>query len=237
MASSDEIRKYINLYESAMISEENKVEEYTSRIQAPEGFTKEEGHGNISSSGHVDTTSHRGEPIGDEFHYVKIVSNNITIYFDFHLDNNNDIIIYGHTGFNTPVGWKTFSKRGVGDSFMISTSEYSEYKLSDDPSKVIQDQVKRAEEAIARYQDSIAVPGLPGNFSISPEQKEEITKKLQANQTHMFRPAGMGVGYEISTQKIFGPLAGGFDPSPLAPKELADFFGVPKLFITNQDFD
>lgn len=236
MASSEEIRKYINLFESIMISETSASEEYANKIQAPEGFTKEEGHGSVSVGGHIDTKSHRGEQFGDEIRYVKLESDDIKIYFNIVIDDNGNVMASGHTNFNTPTGWKTFSRYGVGDSFNISDGMWGDHKIDDDPSVVIDEQIKKAEKSIAKNQDSVIVPGLDSTFTVTPQQKEFITKKLQARKAYTFVPAGFGTGYSLSTwqpHKNMGPEAA----SPLAPKELSDFFSVPELYVTKQDFD
>ena len=218
------------------------VEDFLPTIQTPPGFIREEGQGYMDSSGEVYGKGSLNIMTANEG-WVKLTSDDVKIVVNVSYEDeakpawgktSAGIVISGHTNFNTPTGWKTFSRRGIGDSFT-----FDHYRREKEPlniNKIVGEQIAKATARITDYADRTEIPGLKG-FTISPDQIPEITAKLQAGGSHEFRPGGFGMGYTISAKPLHPRMTGGFDPSSQGPKELADFFGVPKIFVTQQDYD
>lgn len=218
------------------------IEAFLPTVPTPSSFTREEGHGHMDAGGEVWGRGGRNIFTADQA-WVKLSSDTIKIVINISYENDavypkktipGGIVVSGHTNFKTSAGWKTFSRRGINDSFQFSHFEREKGDL--DINALLDEQIKKANARIAEYTDRIIIPGLQGGFSIDPKNVPEITAKLKAGQTHDFMPGGMGTGYTISIRPL-QPKMGGFDPSPQGPKELANFFGVPKIYVTSIDAD
>lgn len=81
-------------------------------------------------------------------------------------------------------------------------------------------------QARARIDRSEPVPTT--SFMVTPEQKEKVTKTLQAGQPYRFTPAGFGVGLELTAAK---------QPWAERSAELARFFGVRTVWVSRFDAD
>jgi len=217
-----------------------EVENILSAIKTPPGFLREEGYGTMNVMEEIfDKNNNFMTPkFTEDQAWVKLFSDNIVIIiniiFKDENDKSNNIMIYGHTKFKTPTGWRTFSRLGISDSFYIDN-----FNSKKDPSiinDIIVEQIEKAKEAIEKNKNNIIVPGLPEKRSIDKNKIEEISELLKSGKTYTFGPGGMGIAYTISIKPLHKPI-GVFNPSPLGPKELADFFGVPKIYITKQDYD
>lgn len=218
------------------------IEAFLPTIPTPPGFAREEGLGYMDDGGEVWGKGGKAIFTADQA-WVKLVSNDIKITINVAFSEEAvypkitypaGITISGHTNFKTSTGWKTFSRRGIDDSFNFDHFHQGKGEL--DINSLVAEQIKKSQARIADYADRITIPGLQGGFTIDPKNVPEITAKLQAGKTHDFMPGGMGTGYTISTKPLH-PKTGGFDPSPQGPKELANFFGVPQIFVTSIDAD
>ncbi len=212
-----------------------EVSSFVKTINTPVGFEREEGEGHIGVGGESYG--------GDNQLHIKLKSNDIEIIINVHYEEETKypqstipagISVAGHTNFKTPTGWRTFSRRGIDDSFQFDHFDRERGAL--DINKLVSDQIQKAEKAREKSANNVVVPGLPGEFTIDPETIPEITAKLQAGKIHQFMPGGMGTGYTLSTKPLQSRI-GGFDPSPQGSQELADFFGVQKIYITSFDAD
>jgi len=120
----------------------------------------------------------------------------------------------GSTSFGTAHGWRTFDRAGVEDSFYVEAEDTAAAV-----DEKVAAQVARVAESRERIARSEAVPGLPGNWLVTPERKAEIRARLAGGGTHQFQPAGFGTGYAVRTRR-----APGYAP---LPRETAAFFGLP----------
>ena len=222
------------------------VEEFVDTIQTPEGYEREEGKGHMDMTGEV---YGKGggvyDPVfTDEQHHVHLKSDDVEIIVNVSFAEEKvhpkstlpaSVEIHGHTNYKSAQGWRTFSRRGIDDSFHIG-----HYGINTYPSKineVVQQEIQKAKEAIVRSANMVLVPGLPDGFTVNPNDVPAISAKLKGGETHDFMPGGMGTGYTLSIKPLHPPMAGGFNPSPKGPPELARFFGVSNIYVTQQDHD
>jgi hypothetical protein len=131
--------------------------------------------------------------------------------------------ICGHVDFEVDGSWFTFDRRGISDSFYCQDEPGFFYTIDD----IVTEQLNKIQESIERRRRSVAVPSLP--YTVTPELKSIVAEKLKAGQSYLFAPAGMGTAHQLSTQN--SPY------SQLGSAELAEFFGVERIFITTQDWD
>lgn len=224
-----------------------KVEDFIDNIKTPDGFKREEGLGNMAQTGEVlgKGGSWHSPIFTEDQQHIVFKSDDIEIIINVTYHEAKtvgkgeypaSIEVVGHTNFKTAAGnWRTFTRRGIDiGSFHAKASSFS--REPEEINEIVQEQIKRAKDAILKTANNIPVPGLPGKFTIDAGDVSSISKKLKAGETHTFQPGGMGTGYTLSTKPLHAPM-GGFNPSPQGPKELADFFNVPKIYVTQQDFD
>jgi hypothetical protein len=145
----------------------------------------------------------------------------ITIDF-FDAKNEWGCAADGSTSFMTEKGRRTFDRIGVESSFYLSGEDTPERAAG-----TIRDQWRMIEAARARSKTSIPVPVI--GFSVQPETKAEITKRLLAGSSYSFRPSGFGTGYTISTKRRWRG-------DKFAP-EVAAFFGVETIWYSEDDCD
>lgn len=131
--------------------------------------------------------------------------------------------ICGHVDFEVDGSWFTFDRRGISDSFYCQDEPGFFYTVDE----IVEEQLKHIQESIERKKRSVAVPSLP--YSVTPEVKSMVAAKLKAGQSYMFTPAGMGVAHQVSCRNTAHSAPGS--------AELAEFFGVDRVFITTQDWD
>lgn len=132
-----------------------------------------------------------------------------------------DLSCNGHTCYKTDTGWKTFDRRGVGDSFYIGDN----VEPVADVSRVIQEQIERIAVAKELTKQMVSIPGF--GYSIHKDKLEEVKKKIQRGGSHTFTPSGFGTGHIVSTcQSRYATRM---------PAETAAFFGVSALY--DQTFD
>lgn len=131
--------------------------------------------------------------------------------------------ICGHVDFEVDGKWLTFDRRGITDSFYCQDEPGFFYTIDE----IVTEQLESIQKSIERRKRSVAVPSLP--YSVTPEMKSLISEKLKAGMSYLFTPAGMGTAHQLSTRNT--PY------SRVAPAELAEFFGVGRVFITTQDWD
>lgn len=134
-----------------------------------------------------------------------------------------DLSCNGHTCYKTDTGWKTFDRRGVGDSFYMGDN----VEPVADVSRVIQEQIERIATAKERSKKMVPIPGF--GYSIHQDNLEEVKKKIQRGGSHTFTPAGFGTGHVVSTRRSRFATR--------MPAEIAAFFGVSALYDETFDHD
>ena len=193
------------------------------------GFTRKEGQGIAGDSSYEELYSR--DKHGGKGSWVRFVSDDIVIVvnggpissvsslkYSHGTSEGAYFSYYGHTLFKTPKGWRTYSRRGVDDSF---------YADEDDINKVLKEQVDRAKQGIEKSKSDLIVPVY--RFILRPEEYEKHKKDLAAGKSIRLAPAGFGTGYTLSTRPSRW--------SKPASTEVAQFFGVPKLFAEAFDHD
>lgn len=161
---------------------------------------------------------------------VTIRSEAIKIELDVNFDSKHSYYLAdGHVHFDAGKhGWRSFDRYGVESSFYINTpkSEKEVKTFVQDVNKKILEQIVRAADAIKGYQNRIQVPGT--QFTVTPEGKAEIVEKLRDGQRHTFYPSGFGSSLTLST------FLNNYSTKNDA---LAEFFGVPMIFVERRDND
>lgn len=140
----------------------------------------------------------------------------------------SDKCIDGSTCFRTKNGVRTFDRRGVDSSFYLTDWDgkvYSNEKIKE----TLEEQLSRALKAIAKQSQSAVVPGLPGDFTLTPDELVNKRKELEKLGYTKFTPAGFGTGYIVQKKKTRW--------SSPAKKELIEFFGMGSLYIETWDHD
>jgi len=153
----------------------------------------------------------------------------------------NKLRITGTTNFKEGESWYTFDRRGIDDSFNMEQRSKKEIACDkkhgwyrpdtytqNGGQKMLEQQIKRAEERIEEMKGKLTVPHY--GHRISKERKEEIRKKI-LGRGHTFAPSGMGIAYHVSTRRTSR-----WDSE--VPAEVAKFFGInKKLYAQHQDWD
>lgn len=137
------------------------------------------------------------------------------------------VLIEGHTRYNC----RTFTRRGldVSSCSLRDTPEY-DHEYANLP-ELLAGEWARCEAAHARAKTMVIVPGLPGDWRVTPERRASISASLQASKRATFTPHGMGTGYEISR-------GCGDRFATKLPAETSAFFGVLwALYYTTLDCD
>lgn len=116
----------------------------------------------------------------------------------------------------------SFDRTGVEDSF-YGTDET-------DINELVAKQQARIQASIERIGRSVAVPGLP--FSVTPERQAELSNRLNTQGVVSLTPSGFGTGYMLHKK---APRSTRYFKE--GSKELAQFFGLPAIWITTFDHD
>lgn len=136
----------------------------------------------------------------------------------------------GHTSFTTSKGQRTFDRTGVEDSFYVDAKDTVK-----SVNAKIAEQITRVAESRARLARSETVPGLPGDWSVTPERRAEVGSALRTGGYHNFTPSGFGIGYCVTTRRPRDMRYGGGGMLPLVTSK---FFGLTKpLYYTTLDCD
>jgi hypothetical protein len=183
-------------------------------IRAPEGFT-------------LETKKVVPDKIAQALPYIEVTlkkEGEIEIKMEFTLSNHaraewDKNLGSGHTRFKTEKGWLTYDRIGVSDSFYID--------IGDDINKKIAEQLEKIKVSLEKHKTTQAVPGL--GFLLTPETIEKHKKTLSEGGVVSLAPSGFGTGYHLSTRQRPGSHEGS--------SELAKFFGVDKIFMTEFDHD
>ena len=214
------------------------VAAYAKRIVAPPGFTLKRGKG-VARPGYGNPVDSLTISKTASVIWVMVESPTIVIIANLTPDiiyrgrrkkTDPTIEISGHTCFlkkdaiTKGSHWSNFDQSGISDSFYETNKEES------DPNTVIEEQIERVKAYLESYYSKtwLSVPEL--GYRVTEEQKEQITKLLKAGNGYVFHPSGMGTAYRIVTRQRFR-----YDKR--GSKALADFFGVPFLFIEHVDWD
>lgn len=152
------------------------------------------------------------------FWVLELTTSDVKVSIDFSGDRTSFALANGHVSFKAPDGWRSYDRYGVEDSFYISNPLMD--REPGDPIAQTNEVIRRfieerIPESLARIARSESVPGIP--FSVTPEQKVKISKKLRAGQTHSFMPSGFGTGYTLSPKS---------DRYSTPDAKLKKFFGV-----------
>lgn len=102
----------------------------------------------------------------------------------------------GHTSFKTDKGWLTYDRLGISDSFYVQADTTAEALTAK-----IAEEITRARAGIDRAAKSIQLPGIGFTCLKTPEQVDEIKKKLRDGKVVTLAPGGMGTGVYLSTRK------------------------------------
>jgi hypothetical protein len=124
-------------------------------------------------------------------------------------------------------GTYSFDRTGVEASFTCRVTATPQ-----DVADTLMAQLTRVAASRERIARSIAVPGLPGGWTVTPEQRIEIAKLLRAGKGTSFMPSGFGVGYRVYPRRPASRY------SSRLPAETSTFFGVSMpLFYDTLDCD
>jgi hypothetical protein len=202
------------------------LKEFAATILAPEGFTRTEHPGWLRLDG--------GDSKDPNYFTVELASPDIRLFFRItardHYEegvNLGPAIAYsGTTAFKKGSQWYSFDRRGIDDSF--SWSPYSREPA--DPNRTTAEQIKRVHDHLKADKLKVTIPHY--GHRITPQEKEEFSKRLLAGKSITLTPAGFGIGHTITVKRPrgrFGIFA--------VPAEVATFFGVPHLFDQHFDHD
>jgi hypothetical protein len=194
---------------------------YVERIQAPQGWTRE-------VIEHKCVDSDWGQWAYDGMVSVRLLGSTEGIIFRVTTVRNpvkgeDPVCFSGTTLFKVNNMWTSFDRRGIDDSFYSPFGE-----PLPDPLVVTKEQIIRIKRW--REQDALKenVPGTP--YRINPQQRSEYCRRLQQGLPIEFTPSGMGIGKRYHTKRRT-PYA-----KP-APREMATYFGVSALWMTEFDYD
>lgn len=171
-----------------------------------------------------------------QLHRYELRLVNATTHINFELRLGDDrtaewSMIEGTTDFTVNTdgtgGSRTFDRTGVDSSFHADVGE-----TPDDVRRTLLEQIARVASSRERLARSTTVPGLPGGWLVTPEQRIEIAKLLRAGKSYSFTPSGFGTGYRLSTDRP------GYGRRTGLPAETSTFFGVAgSLFYEPLDCD
>lgn len=141
----------------------------------------------------------------------------------------NGRTVNGHTMYNG----RSFTRHGIDSSsceLLGATAHGYEhsYRTLD---ALLAGEFTRCRAAHDRSKTMIAVPGLPGDWKVTPTRRQALSLSLRGGGIAEFRPHGMGTGYVVSAKK---PRRWG----RALPAATAEFFGVTgPLFYETTDCD
>lgn len=211
-----------------------ELETEAKKVKTPTGWKREDG------PGVMDSFMQQLNSLKTTYH-VNLTSpeDDVTISVNFGWSNDMDyktkkskwtIDVSGHTNFKAPQGWLSFSRRGIGDSFYAG-GIYGTNKLSD-LNKMIPEEINRAKASIEKYQSSVQVKLNGTAFTLTSDRLEAIKASLKAGKPATLTPGGFGTGYYLSKKPFGGRYGVG-----VAPADVAEVFGVPKLYWQSFDHD
>jgi hypothetical protein len=99
----------------------------------------------------------------------------------------------GHTCYKGELGWRTFDRHGVSDSFYLGAFG------DGDIAQIIQEQLDLIEKARERSKHMISIPGF--SYRVHKDELEAMKARLKSGQSQSFTPAGFGTGHSLSTRK------------------------------------
>jgi hypothetical protein len=140
----------------------------------------------------------------------------------------------GHTEFKSERGWGTYDRRGVEDSFHHIPYDFEKNQTPPDLNAIVAEQLARIVKSREYYKTAVAIPGLPGGFTVKPEGVAGLKKQLAAKNGHLtFTPSGFGTGYCITKKPTRGCRYG----EERAKPELEAFLGQSPLYVHTLDCD
>jgi hypothetical protein len=148
-------------------------------------------------------------------------------------------ILDGSTTFSANAdgtgGSRTFDRIGIEQSFYANVDATPETVRD-----TLLQQLERVQASRERITRSVTVPGLPGGWMVTPEQKINIAATLRSGKAHNFMPSGFGTGYRVCPSGYGNQPArrAGFNGYTRLPDETSKFFGVAgPLFYDTLDCD
>jgi hypothetical protein len=131
--------------------------------------------------------------------------------------------IHGDVHFTAGGKSYTYTHLGIDiDSFSYRQDS------PEDPTEILQQQVKKVGESRLRLSGQVEVPGTHG-IRVNKNEVQKIADEIRKGGTHTLAPVGFGIGYELSAK----PRKWGRE----APEAMKKFFGLDKLYIFQLDFD
>lgn len=146
--------------------------------------------------------------------------------------SNTLVTVSGSTEFTENVDsdkWLTFDRRGISDSFYIA--EFSKYETPADVARCIRDQIQRVADSRYRAANTLSLPGPLARWKRTKGEIDQLRDQLKDRGKFSLHTYGMGTGYTISVEPVDSRQ------SKVASKEISDFFGFRKLYITPFDAD
>lgn len=230
--------KEANGYERSHVETEDGV------VAFPDGYKAEEalevfnriGHGALDKKAYVEsmtapdgfTQSMREDRFGRmTCEYIVFKSDDVVVEFGLgEKDKEWEALpspcgMSGTVNFKVHGKWYTFDRPGIEQSF------YDDFRA--DPQAILEAQIVRARAEIERMSKStyVQVPGT--QITLEATHKKKISDDLKAGKGAQITPAGMGIGYALSTKK----QSQWSHPVPA----MAKFFGVTKLYADTLDCD
>jgi hypothetical protein len=201
-------------------------------FQTPDGFIRETGEGRADRQSHY--TEWGGKRT--EGRWLRLTSPSVVIVLNYPdkstLCHAGSIIADGHTYYLDPInpdGWYTFDRTGVDDSFYLSAPcDWDKDGL--DLTKKVQEQLDRIRERLAKSLAAGPRIDIPHTgFSVTQGGKVKITERLLGGQGYSLTPSGFGRGLNLRTRRTshwdkYRP-------------DLAAFFGVPEVWVSEFDHD
>jgi hypothetical protein len=203
----------------------NKVKKLSAMIDVPKDFEKESDIPEV------------GKEYPESFETPKIILKNEEVQVEFFITfykGNLDVI--GTTNYKYNGSWYTFDRRGVENSFYMTTADESkvnyfvcgELITEESVNKMVEVQIAKCKEAVERLSNTLVVPQF--GHHVTEERRKEIATKLKKGGCHTFAPSGFGTAHVVSMKRTRW--------SKPVKKEVSEFFGInAKLFCVDQDWD
>jgi len=194
------------------------------KVKTPAGFTRDEGWGTMADFGSNVYASAKKES-----YFVDLLSEDVRIIINFTQVQDDGLSAEGHTNFKAPDGsWFSFSRRGIDSSFHLGKWGEPVKKVN----QVISEQIKKAKSRISDYKNPVKVVVDGSGFTLTQKRLRHLQDLFKRQGGFTLTPAGFGIGYRITARKPRGRYGVG-----QAPRELAELFGVSRLYFERFDHD